>query len=411
MARQSGDSGGETSVGDRGIRPAALLLSPEPPYPAVGGGALRTASLLEYLGRRYALDLIVFRDGGAPDPASAVPRGLVRSLYVIDLPRHSRRPLARYSRNLVRLVRGRPPLNDRFSGSGREIRSIVDGKHYHLAVLEHFWSAPYLEQVAPHCPRVILDLHNIESMLLAGYAGVARWPLSSAFRRFHTVCRAQERRWLPQFRHLLAASEDDVARLRILAPGCSASVYPNSIPALERPLREEDHAIAFSGNLAYPPNTSAVRFFRRKVWPILREKWPGLVWRVLGKNPEAVSKDVIGDPRVEVMGPVPDAVEALASAKVVVVPILTGSGTRVKILEAWAAARAVVSTRVGVEGLPARNGEHLLVADDPGGFAEAVSRLLESEEIRRDLGEGGRNMYLREFTWQSAWAALERMGI
>jgi glycosyltransferase involved in cell wall biosynthesis len=106
-----------------------------------------------------------------------------------------------------------------------------------------------------------------------------------------------------------------------------------------------------------------------------------------------------------------DAVEALAASQVAVVPLRAASGTRVKILEAWAAARSVVSTTLGAEGLSARDGEHLLLADTPEQFAEAVSSLLASVELRGSLGRAGRRLYEEEFTWQSAWPKLAQAGL
>ena len=121
--------------------------------------------------------------------------------------------------------------------------------------------------------------------------------------------------------------------------------------------------------MEYHPNQLAVRFFRREIWPRLRDRWPGLAWRLVGKNPEAVRQFTSGDPRIEVQGQVDDAIAELARARVAVVPLLAGSGTRLKILEAWAAGLPVVSTTLGAEGLPARDGEHLLLADGAAAFA------------------------------------------
>ncbi len=100
-----------------GKNPKALFLSAEAPYPAIGGGPLRSASLLEYLAQRYSVHAIVFRQAGEADPGLAIPPGRVERLDVIDLPYHSKRPLARAVRNAFRIVRNRPPLVDRFSGS------------------------------------------------------------------------------------------------------------------------------------------------------------------------------------------------------------------------------------------------------------------------------------------------------
>jgi glycosyltransferase involved in cell wall biosynthesis len=94
-----------------------------------------------------------------------------------------------------------------------------------------------------------------------------------------------------------------------------------------------------------------------------------------------------------------------------VVPLLAGSGTRVKILEAWAAGRPVVSTSLGAEGLPVRDGEHLLLADNPEDFAAAVSRLLASPQLRERVGRAGRQLYERQFTWPQAWERLAAIGI
>jgi polysaccharide biosynthesis protein PslH len=128
---------------------------------------------------------------------------------------------------------------------------------------------------------------------------------------------------------------------------------------------------------------------------------------LLGKNTEAVRKFTFGDPRIEVVGPVDDAIVELARAKVAVVPLLAGSGTRLKILEAWAAGVPVVSTSIGAEGLPARDGEHLLLADGAAKFAETVSSLLASRDMRCKIARAGRLLLEKEFTWETAWEKLD----
>ena len=184
-------------------------------------------------------------------------------------------------------------------------------------------------------------------------------------------------------------------------------IYPNALPPTPLPPRANEDVVVFSGNMEYYPNISAVRFFRREVWPLLRERWPGLVWRLIGKNPEAVRSLLVGDARIQVQGPVEDAIRELARAKVAVVPVLAGSGTRLKILEAWAAGLPVVSTTLGAEGLGARDGESLLLADGGPAFAEAVSRLLARPELRERVGAAGRLLLEKEFTWESAWKKLD----
>jgi glycosyltransferase involved in cell wall biosynthesis len=390
-------------------RNSVLFLSPESPYPLAGGGALRTASLLNFLAQNHAVDLITFREPGAPDPRPLIPPDLVRNVHVIDLRFHARNGLARAARNASRLVRGVPPLLDRFAGYEEEIAAATEGQRYDLCVIEHFWCAPYWEQLSAISDATLLDLHNIESVLHRRCARTESRAQALAHRPFARICRDLEADWLPRFTYLLAASERDARRIRHISVESKVIVYQNSIPLVPSPPRLEEDVIVFSGNLEYHPNITAVRFFHDEIWPELRANWPGLVWRLIGKNPEAVAKIVAGDDRIKLSGPVEDAVPELARAEVAIVPLLAGSGTRIKIIEAWAAGTPVVSTTVGAEGLSARSGEHLLLADTPKDFAAAVSRLLSDAALRGRIGRAGRYLFECEFNWQAAWKQLNSL--
>ena len=383
------------------------MLAPEAPYPLAGGGALRTASLLEYLAGHYEVDLIVFRQPGDPDPQAVIPAGLTRRIHVIDRPPNRRTVAAKAVRTAVRLARAVPPLVDRFAGYQARIAEAVEGRHYDIGVVEHFWCAPYWEQLAPVCYRTLLDLHNIESMLHARCARVETAGPALAHRVFQKVALELERLWLPRYSEVLATSASDAAAVREIAPEATVNVYRNALPRTAVPPKAEENVVVFSGNMEYHPNISAVRFFRRKIWPLLRDRWPGLVWRLIGKNAAAVRAYTSGDPRIDVKSEIADAVFELARCKVAVVPLLAGSGTRLKILEAWAASVPVVSTTLGAEGLPVRNGEQLLLADEAAPFAEAVSRLLACTDLRASVGLAGRLLMENEFTWDAAWKDLD----
>jgi glycosyltransferase involved in cell wall biosynthesis len=372
-----------------------------------GGGSLRTASLLEYLGRHYDVDVIVFRQPGAPDPASLIPIPLVRRVTVLDLPPNGRSLAARALRNARRVARRVPPLVDRFAGFSAPVARALSGARYDLGVIEHFWCAPYLEQVSAVCTRTVLDLHNVESVLHGRCAAAEGGGAATAHRVFQGASQELERAWLPRFSLVLATSQADAELAGAIAPQARIAVYPNALPPAPRPAAGDEEAIVFSGNMEYHPNVTAVRFFRREVWPRLRERWPLLVWRLVGKNPAAVRRFTGGDPRIEVTGPVVDAVCELARSRVAVVPLLTGSGTRLKILEAWAAGLPVVSTAMGAEGLPVRDGETVLLADGAEAFAGAVTRLLTCTELRQKIGSSGRLLLEKEFTWETAWKKLD----
>jgi len=387
-------------------RPAAVVLSPESPYPMHGGGAIRTASLLQYLAARYEVDLVLFRQAGDSDPARSLPPGLVRRASTITLPFHSKRPKAWAIRNTRRWLRGSPPLLDRFSGQGNAVSGTLQGERYDLGIIEHFWCAPYVEQLVPVCERTWLDLHNIESELHASCAVSAKWPLSAAHSRFARAYVREEMRWLPRFSGLLATSESDAKRVRQLAPGTRVSVYRNALPAIPVPNVREEEVIAFSGNFEYHPNLEAVRHLCRHIWPVLAAQYPTLRLRLIGKNPQAAAAAIRDLPRIDMTGQLEDAVAELARARVVIVPLLSGSGTRLKILEAWAAAKPVVSTPIGAEGLDAVDGLEIILAPTAGSFVASVCELLGSVQRRRQIGAAARQKYEREYTWESAWSTL-----
>ena len=187
---------------------------------------------------------------------------------------------------------------------------------------------------------------------------------------------------------------------------CVWSSIPTRCRSCPLPPRTVEHAIAFSGNFDYHPNQTAVSFFAREIWPLLRARHPRLVWRLIGKNVHAVSRMVAHDSRIEHTGPVPDAVAELARARIAVVPLLSAGGTRLKILEAWAAGVPVVSTTIGSEGLSAVHGENILLADTAVDILTAIERLLADESVGARIAAAGRRVYETEYTWESVWSSL-----
>jgi polysaccharide biosynthesis protein PslH len=390
-----------------GNKPNALFLAVETPYPTIGGGAIRTASMLEYLARRFSVHAIFFHEPGAPHPGGGIPPGRVDRLDIIDLPSHSKGSVPRLFRNALRLARNRPPLFDRFSGFEGTIAACVSGHEYEAAFIEHFWCASYVEQVRPRAKQVILDLHNIESAWHQSMAASKTGLTALGFRRFARAALELERYWLPKFDRILATSCSDAQRVRGIVANAKVTVYPNALPFVVPPSRSDRAEIIFSGNLEYAPNIAAVRFFHQHVWPALQSRWPALKWKILSQNPGPVRGLVAHDPAIELTGFVKDAVAVIAQAQVAIVPLLAGSGTRIKILEAWAAGTPVVSTTFGAEGLEYRDREHLVLADDPENFTAAVSELLALPVNRERIGAAGRRLYEERYTWESAWKALD----
>ena len=419
-----------------------LMLSPEPPYPLNSGGAFRTASLLHYFARFAEVDLILISESGAP---ALLPQGLVRSQKVISLPRHNRGLIARYVRNASRALRRVPPLIDRLSGLSapieRAIRELIgnEGRVYDFGIVEHFWCAPYVDLLSSCCKRTVINLHNIESVLHNRYSGsgdgfsngvnsvIGEKLIRAGQRRFAAASRKLESDLLPRYSAVLTTSEHDASLVRAIAPEAHVHVYPNSLPWVDAPKTDlpkvdgpEYPRLVFSANFEYHPNIDAVAFLVGEIWPkiralrvlrMLQKPHPELRLRLVGRGDRSIRHLLPSGPveetGIEVTGPVEDARAEIAQATIVVAPLRAGSGTRLKIIEAWAAARCVVATPLAAEGLGARDGIDIALASDAAGLAAAIVRLLDDPVGRQRLAAGGRRTFEDKYSWESAWKSLD----
>ncbi len=382
---------------------SVLMLSPEPPYPMHGGGAYRIASLAHYFARFAHVDLVLFSDSGMP---AVLPAGLVRSQTVIRLPIHKRGIFARYFRNAGRAFRGVPPLIDRLSGHAGELAQALSGRHYDLGIVEHFWCAPYLEQIAAVCDRTALDLHNIESVLHERCALTSSGLVALGQRRFFRCSRRLEAALFPGYSLCLAASAEDAAAARRLAPAGRVEVYPNSLPEVPVPNVREEPVVVFSGNFEYHPNIDAVEFLANSIWPGVRSRCPELRLRLVGRGDRFVRHLLPSGLNIEVTGPIEDARAEIAAARIVIAPLRAGSGTRIKILEAWAAARPVVATSIAAEGLEYRQDCDLLIANEGPSIVGAIAGLNAEPARRARIAASGRRLFEERYTWNASWRAL-----
>lgn len=394
---------------------SVLMLSPEPPYPLHGGGAFRIASLIHYFARFAQVDLILFSESGKPALLpSDVPPGLLRSQIVIPLPAHRTGTAARYLRNARRAFQRVPPLVDRLGGHAGTLTRALSGKHYDLGIVEHFWCAPYLKELSGACTTTVLDLHNIESVLHARCARTSRGLVSAGQRRFARCSQLLESALLPGYSMTFAASESDAAAARIVAPAARVAVYPNALPCVSVPnpgVTEADRepVVVFSGNFQYHPNIDAVRFLVSSIWPLVLRTCPELRLRLVGRGDKFIRHLLPSGLNIDVTGLIDDAFTAIADARIVVAPLRTGSGTRIKILEAWAAARPVVATSLAAEGLEYKKDSDLLIANEGSSIADAIAGLNAEPERRAHLAAGGRRLFEERYTWQAAWRVLDAL--
>ena len=242
-------------------------------------------------------------------------------------------------------------------------------------------------------------------------APVARWATSRGFdvvdeRRWDAV----QRRCASEVDHVVVCSDLDVER-----SGCpNAVVVPNGAeaPAVVRADRRELHADApvllFVGALDYEPNTEAMSWFLREVWPVVHAGRPDVVLHVVGRGADALGSEAHAD-GVELLGKVDDLQAELDRADVSIVPIRVGAGTRLKVIEALANHLPMVTTTVGCEGIAVADGRTALIADDAESFAGAVLRLVADGDLRQRLADEGRELFDEHYTWSRIRDGVERL--
>ncbi|MEI2689486.1 MAG: glycosyltransferase family 4 protein [Anaerolineae bacterium] len=194
-------------------------------------------------------------------------------------------------------------------------------------------------------------------------------------------------------------SELDRRRLGRRCPGLPVEVVPNGVDVtyfIPQPAARDNKSVVYVGHYGYPPNADAAQYFVQAIWPLIRSRIPEAQFIAVGMQPPA---GLAGHPGVTVTGAVPDVRPYLADAAVVVAPLRVGGGTRIKIVEALAAGKAVVSTTLGAEGLDVVAGRDLLLADEPQTFAAAVADLLANPGLRADLGRNGRALVEQNYNW------------
>ena len=214
-----------------------------------------------------------------------------------------------------------------------------------------------------------------------------------------------EERTVRKFQHVIAVSEQDrrlmaawvdSARITVVPAGVNLETYrPHTAPLDIGPL------VMFVGDMDWEPNADATEYFCREVWPLITATLPQARFRIVGRNPMPRVQE-LASASIEITGRVPSVVDHLREAAVVVVPLRVGGGAKLKIYEAMAMGKAVVSSSIGAEGLDVHRGRDIIVADDPQSFAEAVLKLLLSAEVRKSYeGAAAAAAVAAQFDWPS----------
>jgi len=363
-----------------------LFLSRWFPYPADNGAKLRSAHLIKHLGARHTVDLIAFTSEPVSGERLAAARRVCAQVQTV--PYRPFQPgrwkaLLGYFSPLPRSV------VDTFNAEmQRAVAQAARAQAYDVVIASAIDMAPYALTV-PDASRV---LEELELTKLYDLYREQRRPLDKL--RAGWRWRKTARYVAGLLRNLdvcTVVSEREHECVIRAAPGCApVHVVPNGID-----LRAPDFGLPqpgtliYSGALTYKVNWEAVEFFLRDVWPRIRAGRPDVRLAVTGQTGGLPLERLPGHEQVTFTGWLPDVREAVARSWVSVAPLLTGGGTRLKILEALALGTPVVSTSKGAEGLDLKPGRDILIADAPDEFAAAVLRVLQDAGLRADLSRNG----------------------
>ncbi|MEM4724063.1 MAG: glycosyltransferase [Candidatus Hadarchaeum sp.] len=396
-----------------------LFLTPQLPYPPQQGTAIRNYNLLKQAAKRHEVYLLSF--DSAPSPV--VDLSPLDSLCVVwhaVPPRHR----SSWERFLTVLVSPRPDIAHRLSSPlfAQKLQSMLEVVQPDVVQVEGLEMAQYAlwaRQVGNKDFLLVYDAHNAEYLLqqrifetdarrpqrwLGALYSFIQWRKLRPYEAL--VCRQAQR--------VITCSRADADALSRLVPGLKTIILPNGVdteyycPDTVTPLPLGSQALVFTGKMDFRPNVDAVLWFSTKVLPIIRQASPDVHFYIVGKNPHPRLTSLRDMPGVTITGFVEDVRPYIAAAAVYVVPLLTGGGTRLKVLEAMAMNKAIVSTTLGCEGIHVVPGQDVVLADEPRDFASQVLALLQDEARRGQLGRAARTFVERYFDWNIVAVSLEQ---
>ena len=367
-----------------------LFLHKQILFPRDTGGKIRVLNVLKHLAKWHD---VTYVSNLRPGEEQYLPQMKELGLRVAAVPGETakRGGLRFYASILANLFSGNPFTIDRnFDPKVRsKVAELLAAERYDLLICDTIVMARHT--IGLPAPATVLFQHNVEAQILRRHADIApgrikRWFMTRQWRKMVQF----EKDCGKHFGAVIAVSEQDKVLFR-------RDYGWDHVHAIDTAVDEEffhnpgtseiPGRVMFLGSMDWMPNQDGVRWFVREVWPSVLARDPRATFHIVGRNPPAEIRALGAEPGVVVVGSVPDVRPHLAEAAVVVVPLLVGGGTRLKIYEAMAMIRAVVSTTIGAEGLPARTGEHYLAADDPATFAAAVNTLLSNADLRKELGQ------------------------
>lgn len=391
-----------------------LLLTPQLPYPPHQGTSLRNFHIVRGLAERHEVTLLSFVEMEQVSQTAVSTPLHTLCQHIITVPVPPRTTATRLRQLLTTRL---PDMAHRlYSPAFNEklVELLQQRPFFDIIQIEGIELARTIPLIRQHSPqsKLVFDNHNAETDLqrramLADLPNPRRWPAAAyswlQVRRLHqfegAACRGVD--WITA---VSATDKETISHFLHPQTTPPITVIPNCIDLTDYahwPLTPDTPRfdLVFSGKMDYRPNIDAVLWFAQAVWPQIIAQRPQTTWAIVGQKPHPRLERLRGLPGITITGWVEAVQPYLAGAAVCLLPFRIGSGTRLKLIEALAAGKAVASTRIGAEGFDVVNERELLLADDPADLATAVLRLLYDAKLREQLGGNGR-LFAQQFDWR-----------
>lgn len=409
-----------------------VLFTPQLPYPPHQGTTIRNFNIIKYLAPRHEITLVSF---GTPDELeNAAPlRAMCRRIEIAPYPSRSL-----WQRALSTISSPLPDMGLRLESQAMRALSESVGRAEPCDVLqvEGIEMAGYVRSAlrsdstrpAPR-PTLVFDDHNAEYVLQrtafqSDIRRISRWPAAWYSWIQWRKLASYERQVCQRADHVVACSETDAAAIRalfgkrsqmparqppvtVIPNGVDTEYYVPSDAVCNKPLA--DVALAFTGKMDFRPNVDAMVWFCSEILPLIRAEIPLAHITIVGQKPSPRILGLEAQRGVKVTGWVPDTRAFVADAALYVVPLRMGSGTRLKVLEAMAMGKAIVSTARGAEGIEATPGRDLEIADSSEAFAHTAAALLRDPDRRKRLGRAARALVESKYDWRTIVPGFERL--
>ena len=374
------------------------------------GGKIRSYNILKELARKHEITFFTFYAAHPNDGHADLRDLFYRSEHMaLDIPRA--RSLRDYAGLLQSVISGLPYSVWKYCrpGVSQAIDQLARSEKYDVVICDFLLPAAVIPWDLP-CPKIIFT-HNVEAMIWKRHFEVAPpGPWKAISLREYRATDRFERKYLRRADHVLTVSAADrdvfssflpFGKIDVVPTGVDVDYYhPYAAPA-------KGNELVFTGAMDWSPNEEGIRHFADHILPIIQTEVADASLTVVGRNPTGPVKALAEKRGITVTGRVDDVRPYIARSAVYVVPLRVGSGTRLKIFEAMAMGKAVVSTKVGAEGLPVEHDRNILLADSPPEFAAAVIQLLQDHQLRRRIEFAAHELVNRSYSWKAIVADFE----